>query len=130
MNQNEFFEIYNALKANYPSIPRDCQQSLIRSSEMFLVSSLFLWQSHKTKVSYWILFLQQKFIRNCSKHANLFLTLLRSIENPTKSSIETNGCLSCLLHCNDDDCFKVWKMNYKKQLLPTIYLLQKIGMLI
>ncbi|XP_005175887.1 transmembrane protein 214 [Musca domestica] len=104
LNQNEFFEIYNALKANYPSIPRDCQQSLIRSSEMFL----------------------QKFIRNCSKHANLFLTLLRSIENPTKSSIETNGCLSCLLHCNDDDCFKVWKMNYKKQLLPTIYLLQKI----
>ncbi|XP_013116709.2 transmembrane protein 214 [Stomoxys calcitrans] len=102
LNQNKFFEVYNALKANYNGVPRDCQQALTRSSELFL----------------------QKFIVNSTKHTYLFQTLLREIESPTKSDIETNGCLSCLLH--SDDCFKVWKMNYKKQLQPTIYLLQKI----
>ncbi|KNC30351.1 hypothetical protein FF38_03942 [Lucilia cuprina] len=94
MNQNEFFASYNALKTQYPGLPRECQQALTRSSSLFL----------------------QKYIVNTTSHANLFVNLLRDNE--------INGCLSALLH--NDDCFKVWKMNYKKQIVPSMNLLEKL----
>lgn len=39
INQNEFLNIYNVLKAPYLGLPRECQNALNRSSSLFLVST-------------------------------------------------------------------------------------------
>ncbi|XP_055916470.1 transmembrane protein 214 [Eupeodes corollae] len=101
MSQSDFFILYNALKAKY-SIPRECQLVLTKSSQLFL----------------------KKYIESSSKHANVFLNLFRDIENSTKNQVEIDGCIDCLTI--GDECFKIWKMNYKKNVLPSYLLLQHI----
>lgn len=70
---------------------------------------------------------QQKYIASPVKQANIFLTLLREISPTNKTRIEIEGCISCLLSAGANDCFKVWRMNYKKQQLPSLLLLRAIG---
>ena len=38
LNQNEFFALYDVLKTPHYGLPMECQQALMRSSELFLVS--------------------------------------------------------------------------------------------
>ncbi|XP_036329132.1 transmembrane protein 214-like [Rhagoletis pomonella] len=101
LNQNEFFSFYNALKTSY-SIPKENQETLIKCAHGFLI----------------------KYILSSSKHANIFLTLFRNIVEPSRSRSELAGCLCCLV--NSEDSFKVWKMNYKKQLLSSFLLFKEI----
>ncbi|XP_068151244.1 transmembrane protein 214 isoform X1 [Drosophila tropicalis] len=107
LNQQEFFHTYNALNANYPSISNELMKSLKRSAGQLL----------------------QRYIASGVKHANIFLTLLREIipsNNSHKYSNEIEGCISCLLSSGGDDCLKIWRMNCKKQLFPTLLLLKAI----
>lgn len=83
-----------------------------------------LWNSLLT-VAFFLL--QQKFIASPVKQANIFLTLLRDISPTNTTRNEIEGCISCLLSSGADDCFKVWRMNYKKQQLPSLLLLRAIG---
>uniref|UniRef100_W8BC69 Transmembrane protein 214 n=1 Tax=Ceratitis capitata TaxID=7213 RepID=W8BC69_CERCA len=101
LNQNEFFSFYNALKSNY-SIPKENQETLAKCAHGFLM----------------------KYILSITKHANIFVTLFRCIEDGKKNRSELLACVSCLV--NGDDSFKVWKMNYKKQLLPSVLLFKEI----
>ncbi|XP_054745319.1 transmembrane protein 214 [Anastrepha obliqua] len=101
LNQFAFFSFYNALKTNY-TIPKENQETLAKCAHEFLI----------------------KYILSSSKHANIFLTLFRNIENAKKDRSELAGCLCCLV--NGEDSFKVWKMNYKKQLLPSLLLFKEI----
>ncbi|KAH8378417.1 hypothetical protein KR093_011255 [Drosophila rubida] len=104
INQQEFFACYNALNATYNNLPKELQQSLKRSAPLSL----------------------QLYIQSPVKHANIFLTLLREIKVDGKQRNEVVGCISCLLSSGADDCFKVWRMNYKKQQLPSLLLLRAI----
>ncbi|BFF94963.1 transmembrane protein 214 [Drosophila madeirensis] len=104
LNQNEFFATYNALNAPYNTLTINLQLSLKRSANKLL----------------------QKYIASPVKHANIFLTLFRDITTLRKPDNEIEGCLSCLLSSGGDDCFKVWRMNYKKQQLASYKLLQAI----
>ncbi|XP_041451869.1 transmembrane protein 214 isoform X2 [Drosophila obscura] len=106
LNQNEFFAAYNSLNATYNNLPKELQQSLKRSASQLL----------------------QKYISSPVKHANIFLTLFRDITTVSKPNNEIEGCLSCLLSSGGDDCLKVWRMNYKKQQLASLLLLQAIDL--
>ncbi|XP_067622756.1 transmembrane protein 214-B [Eurosta solidaginis] len=101
LNQNVFFSFYNALKTNY-SIPKENQETLTKCAHGFLI----------------------KFILCSSKHANIFLMLFRNIEDAKKTRSELAGCICCLI--NGEESFKVWKMNYKKQLLSSVLLFNEI----
>ncbi|XP_020807353.1 transmembrane protein 214-A isoform X1 [Drosophila serrata] len=104
LNQQEFFATYNALNAQYVNLPKDLQQSLKRSARLLLGN----------------------YIKSPVKHANIFLTLFRDISASSKQNNEIEGCISCLLSSGSDDCLKVWRMNYKKQTLPSLLLLKAI----
>ncbi|KAH8261777.1 hypothetical protein KR038_000093 [Drosophila bunnanda] len=104
LNQQEFFSTYNALNAQYINLPKDLQQSLKRSARLLLGN----------------------YIKSPVKHANIFLTLFRDISSTSKQTNEIEGCISCLLSSGSDDCLKVWRMNYKKQTLPSLLLLKAI----
>ncbi|XP_064537270.1 transmembrane protein 214 isoform X1 [Drosophila montana] len=103
INQQEFFACYNALNATYNNFAKELQQSLKRSATQLL----------------------QLYIASPVKQANIFLKLLREIESK-KQRTEIEGCISCLLSSGAEDCFKVWRMNYKKQQLSSLLLLQTI----
>ncbi|XP_034472511.1 transmembrane protein 214 isoform X1 [Drosophila innubila] len=104
INQEEFFACYHALNAPYNNMSKELQQSLKRSASLLL----------------------QRYIASPVKQANIFLTLLREINPNSKQRTEIEGCISCLLSSGADDCFKVWRMNYKKQQLPSLLLLRAI----
>ncbi|KAH8391190.1 hypothetical protein KR215_008629 [Drosophila sulfurigaster] len=105
INQQEFFYCYNSLNSTYNNLPKELQQSLKRSAPLLL----------------------QRYIQSPVKQANIFLTLLREIKTDGgKQRNEIDGCISCLLSSGADDCFKVWRMNYKKQQLPSLLLLRAI----
>ncbi|EDW88018.1 transmembrane protein 214-B isoform X1 [Drosophila yakuba] len=104
LNQQEFFATYNALNAPYTNLPKEWQQSLKRSALLLL----------------------QNYINSPVKHANIFLTLFREISASSKQTNEIEGCISCLLSSGRDDCLRVWRMNYKKQQLPSLLLLKAI----
>ncbi|XP_037709388.1 transmembrane protein 214-A isoform X1 [Drosophila subpulchrella] len=104
LNQQEFFATYNALNATYNNLPKEWQQSLKRSARLLL----------------------QHYIDSPVKHANIFLTLFREISANSKQNNEIEGCISCLLSSGRDDCLRVWRMNYKKQQLPSLLLLKAI----
>ncbi|XP_017154101.1 transmembrane protein 214 isoform X1 [Drosophila miranda] len=104
LNQNEFFAAYNALNSTYNNLAKELQQSLKRSATQLL----------------------QKYISSPVKHSNIFLTLFRDITTVSKPINEIEGCISCLLSSGGDDCLKVWRMNYKKQQLASLLLLQAI----
>ncbi|KAM8716884.1 hypothetical protein ACLKA7_003711 [Drosophila subpalustris] len=104
INQQEFFACYNALNAPYNNMAKELQQSLKRSASLLL----------------------QRYIASPVKQANIFLTLLREISPNSKQRTEIDGCISCLLSNGADDCFKIWRMNYKKQQLPSLLLLRAI----
>ncbi|KAH8341621.1 hypothetical protein KR059_012373 [Drosophila kikkawai] len=104
LNQQEFFATYNALNAQYMNLPKELQQSLKRSARLLLGT----------------------YIKSQVKHANIFLTLFRDISGSSKQNNEIEGCISCLLSSGGDDCLKVWRMNYKKQTLPSLLLLKAI----
>ncbi|KAH8403314.1 hypothetical protein KR222_010331 [Zaprionus bogoriensis] len=104
LNQQEFFASYNALNATYNNLAKELQQSLKRSASLLL----------------------QKYIASPVKQANIFLTLLREISTTNKTRTEIDGCISCLLSPGAEDCFKLWRMNYKKQQLPSLLLLRAI----
>ncbi|XP_034101520.1 transmembrane protein 214 isoform X1 [Drosophila albomicans] len=105
INQQEFFYCYNSLNSTYNNLPKELQQSLKRSARLLL----------------------QRYIQSPVKQANIFLTLLREIKTDGgKQRNEIDGCISCLLSSGADDCFKVWRMNYKKQQLPSLLLLRAI----
>lgn len=123
-NQQEFFASYYALNGSYNNLPRELQQSLKRSAHILLVSSEVI---SEVSIVYIYILLQQKYIASPVKQANIFLTLLREISTTNKTRIEIEGCISCLLSAGADDCFKVWRMNYKKQQLPSLLLLRAIG---
>ncbi|XP_050318873.1 transmembrane protein 214 [Bactrocera neohumeralis] len=101
LNQNEFFSFYNALKTHYP-IPKENQETLGKCAHGFLI----------------------KYILSSSKHSNIFVTLFRNIDDFKRSRSELEGCLCCLV--NGEDSFKVWKMNYKKQLTSSLLLFKEI----
>ncbi|XP_037927714.1 transmembrane protein 214 [Teleopsis dalmanni] len=103
LNQNQFFQTFKILKTSSNGLPRECQEALMRSADAIL----------------------QKFIATSMKQSNIFLTLLRDLHDEKKNLIEIKGCISCLNKGNDS--FRVWKMNYKKQLLPTLILLRSIS---
>ncbi|EDW11421.1 transmembrane protein 214 isoform X1 [Drosophila mojavensis] len=103
INQQEFFDCYNALNGNYNNFSKEQQASLKRSAKQLL----------------------QLYIASPVKQANIFLTLLRLI-NSNNQRTEIEGCISCLLSSGADDCFKVWRMNYKKQQIPSCILLMAI----
>ncbi|EDW04232.1 GH11685 [Drosophila grimshawi] len=104
INQQEFFACFYSLNATYNNFPKELQSSLKRSANLLL----------------------QRYIASPVKHANIFLTLLRDLNSNQKQRTEVDGCVSCLLSSGADDCFKVWRMNYKKQQLPSLLLLQAI----
>ncbi|XP_044316021.1 transmembrane protein 214-A isoform X1 [Drosophila rhopaloa] len=104
LNQQEFFATYNALNAPYNNLQKEWQQSLKRSALLLL----------------------QNYIDSPVKHANIFLTLFREISGNSKQNNEIEGCISCLLSSGRDDCLRVWRMNYKKQQLPSLLLLKAI----
>ncbi|KAH8244185.1 hypothetical protein KR026_001807 [Drosophila bipectinata] len=105
LNQQEFFAAYNALNATYINLPKEQQQSLKRSASGLL----------------------QSYINSPVKHANIFLTLFRDISATSKHNNEIEGCISCLLSSGRDDCLRVWRMNYKKQQVPSLLLLKAIN---
>lgn len=105
INQQEFFATYNALNAPYNHLPKEWQQSLKRSARLLL----------------------QHYINSPVRHANIFLTLFREISAGSKQTNEIEGCISCLLSSGRDDCLRVWRMNYKKQQLPSLLLLKAIN---
>ncbi|KAH8412264.1 hypothetical protein KR009_000898 [Drosophila setifemur] len=104
LNQQEFFATYHALNATYNNLAKELQQSLKRSARGLL----------------------QKYIDGPVKHANIFLTLFREISATSKQNNEIEGCVSCLLSSGSDDCLRVWRMNYKKQQMPSLLLLKAI----
>ncbi|XP_023165665.2 transmembrane protein 214 isoform X1 [Drosophila hydei] len=104
INQQEFFACYNALNGNFNNFSKEQQQSLKRSAKQLL----------------------QLYIASPVKQANIFLTLLREI-NSIKQRTEIEGCIKCLLSSGANDCFKVWRMNYKKQQIASLILLQVIN---
>ncbi|XP_017059299.1 transmembrane protein 214-B isoform X1 [Drosophila ficusphila] len=104
LNQQEFFATFNALNASYNNLSKEFQQSLKRSASLLL----------------------QNYINSPVKHANIFLTLLREISASSKHNNEIEGCISCLLSSGRNDCLRVWRMNYKKQQLPSLLLMKAI----
>ncbi|EDV32443.1 uncharacterized protein Dana_GF14050, isoform A [Drosophila ananassae] len=105
LNQQEFFAAYNALNATYINLPKEQQQSLKRSARGLL----------------------EIYINSPVKHANIFLTLFRDISATSKNNNEIEGCIRCLLSSGRDDCLRVWRMNYKKQQVPSLLLLRAIN---
>ncbi|KAH8248607.1 hypothetical protein KR032_001372 [Drosophila birchii] len=124
LNQQEFFATYNALNAQYMNLPKDLQQSLKRSARLLLVSREL--RLEKVRPFKDVVYLQGNYIKSPVKHANIFLTLFRDISASSKQNNEIEGCISCLLSSGSDDCLKVWRMNYKKQTLPSLLLLKAI----
>lgn len=67
---------------------------------------------------------QSKYIKSASKLHNVFLTLFKRLNAPKTIALEP-ALIECLVE--ERECFKVWKMNYRKNIVESKQLLSYLG---
>ncbi|KAG4074769.1 hypothetical protein HA402_006408 [Bradysia odoriphaga] len=100
--QSEFFTIFDELLLQRNGLPKDCQKLLTSSASVFL----------------------SKYIKSASKLHNVFLTLFKRLNAPKTIALEPS-LIECLV--KESECFKVWKMHYRKNIVESKQLLSYLG---